>query len=313
MPLRRSAAVYRVRLGRRRPGGGLAAVAGAGSHRRFRRNRPAPELAGGRSETPLDLPRRRGRLLRAGRRRPRALHDGRRGQDGISLRLWIRKRSKRSGPRRSARCSRTATATGPRHAHGGRRPRLRPRRPGRTGLRRGGRRRRGLAQKPQDRPRRRDVVRMGLQRIAAGGRRPRRSAPPAGRRARWPRWTSNTGEVLWRSKEWTDKAAYSSVVATEVGGVRLYVQMTGESVAGVAADDGRLLWRCKRSGPTAPVPTPITAEDCVYVDLRLQRRLPAAAADRPRQGRDVRRAAQEQEHGQPPRRRPADRRLRLRL
>jgi len=75
----------------------------------------------------------------------------------------------------------------------------------------------------------------------------------------------NTGAVLWRSKEWTDKAAYSSVIATEVGGVRLYVQMTGESVAGVAADDGRLLWRCKRSGPTAPVPTPIAADECVYV------------------------------------------------
>ncbi len=75
----------------------------------------------------------------------------------------------------------------------------------------------------------------------------------------------NTGAVLWRSKEWTDKAAYSSVVATEIGGVRLYVQMTGESVAGVAAEDGRLLWRCRRSGPTAPVPTPIVAEECVYV------------------------------------------------
>ena len=122
-----------------------------------------------------------------------------------------------------------------------------------------------------------------------------------------------TGEVLWRSKEWTDKAAYSSVVETEVGGVRLYVQMTGESVAGVAADDGRLLWRCSRSGPTAPVPTPIAAEECVYVDLRLQRRLSAAAADRPRQGRGLHGTAQEQEHGQPPRRRPADRRPRLRL
>jgi outer membrane protein assembly factor BamB len=41
--------------------------------------------------------------------------------------------------------------------------------------------------------------------------------------------------------------------------------MTGESVAGVAADDGRLLWRCPRRSSTAPVPTPIVADDCVYV------------------------------------------------
>ena len=57
--------------------------------------------------------------------------------------------------------------------------------------------------------------------------------------------------------------------------------MTGESVAGIAADDGRLLWRCDRSGPTAPVPTPIAAGGLRLRDLRLQRRLPALATDRP--------------------------------
>ncbi len=71
--------------------------------------------------------------------------------------------------------------------------------------------------------------------------------------------------MRWRSKDWTDKAAYSSIVPAEVGGVRQYVQKTGESVAGVAADDGRLLWRCRRNSPTAPVPTPIVDGDRVYV------------------------------------------------
>ncbi len=74
-----------------------------------------------------------------------------------------------------------------------------------------------------------------------------------------------TGAVRWRSKDWTDKAAYSSITATEAGGVRQYVQMTGESVAGIAADDGRLLWRCPRNSPTAPVPTPIVDGDRVFV------------------------------------------------
>ena len=88
---------------------------------------------------------------------------------------------------------------------------------------------------------------------------------PGGKNGTMAALDKKTGEVRWRSKDWTDKAAYSSVVAAEVGGVRQYVQMTGESVAGVAADDGRLLWRCRRNSPTAPVPTPIVDGDQVYV------------------------------------------------
>src|SRR5262249_36736875 len=56
-----------------------------------------------------------------------------------------------------------------------------------------------------------------------------------------------TGKVLWRSKELTDKATYSSLVVAEIGGVRQYVQLTvkkdGEgAIVGVAAKDGKLLW-----------------------------------------------------------------------
>lgn len=74
-----------------------------------------------------------------------------------------------------------------------------------------------------------------------------------------------TGKVLWRSKDFTDPAAYSSLVVLTVGGIRQYVQMTGQSVAGVAADDGRLLWRFERSSRTAAIPTPIVHENLVYV------------------------------------------------
>ena len=88
---------------------------------------------------------------------------------------------------------------------------------------------------------------------------------PGGKGGTLAAFDKKTGDLLWRSKEWTDKAAYSSLVPVEVGSVRQYVQMTGESVAGVAADDGRLLWRCPRRSATAPVPTPIVADDCVYV------------------------------------------------
>jgi outer membrane protein assembly factor BamB len=73
-----------------------------------------------------------------------------------------------------------------------------------------------------------------------------------------------TGDVLWRSKDFKDGAQYSSLVVATVGGVRQYVQMTGQSVAGVAADDGRLLWRFACSNPVAAVPTPVVHDDHVY-------------------------------------------------
>jgi outer membrane protein assembly factor BamB len=73
-----------------------------------------------------------------------------------------------------------------------------------------------------------------------------------------------TGEVLWRSKGYTDAAAYSSPVIGNGGGIRQYVQMTGDGLAGVAADDGRLLWYFRRPSRTAAVPTPIVFDNFVY-------------------------------------------------
>ena len=74
-----------------------------------------------------------------------------------------------------------------------------------------------------------------------------------------------TGATLWQSKQWTDDTAYSSIVPSEFGGRRHYVQLTERSVAGIAADNGALLWRAPRQGATAVVPTPIVAGDLVFV------------------------------------------------
>jgi outer membrane protein assembly factor BamB len=41
-----------------------------------------------------------------------------------------------------------------------------------------------------------------------------------------------TGEVLWRTKGFTDEAQYSSVVTAEIGGVHQFVQLTMASVVG---------------------------------------------------------------------------------
>jgi outer membrane protein assembly factor BamB len=64
----------------------------------------------------------------------------------------------------------------------------------------------------------------------------------------------------------TDGAMYSSVVVTEIGGNRHYVQMTNGGVVGVAAKDGKLLWKQPLAiNRVAMVPTPIVQESFVYV------------------------------------------------
>jgi len=75
----------------------------------------------------------------------------------------------------------------------------------------------------------------------------------------------NTGAPIWRSKEFTDAAHYASLIVAEIGGVRQYIQLTAESVAGIAAEDGKLLWRAARKGATAVIPTPIYHDGFVYV------------------------------------------------
>jgi outer membrane protein assembly factor BamB len=73
-----------------------------------------------------------------------------------------------------------------------------------------------------------------------------------------------SGKLLWRSKGWTDRAAYPSVVISNAGGVRQYVQMTERSVAGVEAKSGRVLWHFDRPARIV-VPTPVCFDDYVYV------------------------------------------------
>jgi outer membrane protein assembly factor BamB len=73
-----------------------------------------------------------------------------------------------------------------------------------------------------------------------------------------------TGALLWRSKEFTDSPHYSSLIVAEIGGVRQYLQLTPTSVAGIAAADGKMLWRAPRRGQTAVIPSPIYRDGFVY-------------------------------------------------
>jgi outer membrane protein assembly factor BamB len=74
-----------------------------------------------------------------------------------------------------------------------------------------------------------------------------------------------TGDLLWQSKDFTDSIHYASPIVTEIGGVRQCIQLTDASVTGIAAADGRLLWRADRRGSTAVIPTPVFHDGRVYV------------------------------------------------
>jgi outer membrane protein assembly factor BamB len=89
---------------------------------------------------------------------------------------------------------------------------------------------------------------------------------PGGRDATLVALGKATGEVLWKAPvPGGDGAGYASAVVAEVGGVRQYVQLLGRGIVGVAAKDGRFLWRYDRiANTTANIPTPIVRGDLVF-------------------------------------------------
>jgi outer membrane protein assembly factor BamB len=74
-----------------------------------------------------------------------------------------------------------------------------------------------------------------------------------------------TGKLIWQSAEFTDGAEYASVVPVDLNGVRQYIQLTQRTLVGIAAKDGKLLWKSKWPGSVAVVPTPIYHDGYVYI------------------------------------------------
>jgi len=70
-----------------------------------------------------------------------------------------------------------------------------------------------------------------------------------------------TGEKVWSASAAGDTGAgHSSVVISEIGNTRVYVQTTSAFVLGVRAKDGKVLWTYPTNDPkrvTAVIPTPI--------------------------------------------------------
>jgi len=88
---------------------------------------------------------------------------------------------------------------------------------------------------------------------------------PGGKRGTLAAIDKKTGEVIWRSGDWTDGAQYASVVPAELNSQRQFIQLTQKTLAGVSARDGSVLWRNAWSGRTAVIPTPIVRKNEVYI------------------------------------------------
>jgi outer membrane protein assembly factor BamB len=73
-----------------------------------------------------------------------------------------------------------------------------------------------------------------------------------------------TGGRIWQSKDFTDGAHYASLIISETGGVRQYIQLTQDHLVGVKAETGDLIWRVSFPGRTAVIPTPLFQNDQVF-------------------------------------------------
>lgn len=75
-----------------------------------------------------------------------------------------------------------------------------------------------------------------------------------------------TGATKWKSEFDAGKAEYASIVPADLNGGRQYIRLFQSKVVGVDASNGKLLWESEwPRGKTAVIPTPIYADQHVYI------------------------------------------------
>jgi outer membrane protein assembly factor BamB len=75
-----------------------------------------------------------------------------------------------------------------------------------------------------------------------------------------------TGAPVWQSADITEGAQYSSIIPATINGKKQYVQLVMQTLFGVDAATGKLIWRSPWSaGRTAVIPTPIVKGDEVFI------------------------------------------------
>src|SRR5215471_14556354 len=88
---------------------------------------------------------------------------------------------------------------------------------------------------------------------------------PGGRGAGMVALDKMTGKEIWRSKDLSDEAAYSSTIEADVGGVRTIMNFTSRAAVGVRASDGKLMWsNSSPANSTANCATPVFADNKVF-------------------------------------------------
>jgi outer membrane protein assembly factor BamB len=87
---------------------------------------------------------------------------------------------------------------------------------------------------------------------------------PGGQDATMVALDKRTGDEVWRCPART-AAGYASVVISNAGNVKQYVNLTAGGTIGVRAKDGKLLWEYRKlGGNVANIPTPIPVGDQVF-------------------------------------------------
>lgn len=75
----------------------------------------------------------------------------------------------------------------------------------------------------------------------------------------------SNGDMIWSAVREGDRGAgHASIVVSEIGTTRVYVQTTASGALGVRADDGKLMWSYEIDKTTAVIPTPIVRDDLVF-------------------------------------------------
>ncbi len=89
---------------------------------------------------------------------------------------------------------------------------------------------------------------------------------PGGSTATLVALNKKSGELVWKcAVPEGDAAAYASIISTEVGGKKEYIQMLDKGLVGVDAQSGKFLWRYDKTAKSpANIPTPIAHKEYVY-------------------------------------------------
>lgn len=90
---------------------------------------------------------------------------------------------------------------------------------------------------------------------------------PGGKDATVVALNKQTAAVIWKAAlASADQAAYASVIISEIGGVRQYIQFLQKGLVGLDIKTGKQLWRYERTAQGSPacIPTPVAGEGFVY-------------------------------------------------